>query len=124
MFGIILAIVYLFLYIISLTILGGGLNYIIDKLYNQIQNKQIFIKLLVLLIGLYGVTLIHFVNTALSKLIYGNIVNKINNTIWESNKIELPNEIKSPIITSLVLFSTQIRSREIINEFIRELNLI
>ncbi len=103
---IIISICYLLIYSSLIILFGIGLNRIVTSLYSE---TSLGINLIILSCGLFAITIIHSISVRLTQYTM---------KIATMNKLEYFNkigpELKSPLITSLLLFTLQTGIKRII----------
>jgi hypothetical protein len=109
-FYLFISILIIAIHIITLTTIGLLLNYGMKILYNKIFNNVLTMILLVIL-NLYILTFVHYINNTFQSIYIIPSLTKVVN-----NNYEVPSETKSPLITSLILFSTQRILRNMIDD--------
>ena len=116
-FYLIISILIIAIHIIVLTGIGMLINYGMKILYNETNKifNDVLIMIILIILNLYILTSVHYLNNIIqSNMVIPNIIKHVN------NDYTLPSEIKSPLITSLVLFSTQ----KILRNMIDDMSLI
>ena len=113
LFYLIISILIIAIHIITLTGIGLLINYGIKILYNE-TNKildKVLTMIILIILNLYILTGVHYLNNTIqSKIVIPGIKQYVN------NDYTTPSETKSPLITSLILFSTQRVLRNMIDD--------
>jgi hypothetical protein len=116
-FYLIISILIIAIHIITLISIGMLINYGMKILYNETNKifNDVLIMIILIILNLYILTGVHYLNNIIqSNMVIPNIIKHVN------NDYTLPSEIKSPLITSLILFSTQ----KILRNMIDDMSLI